>query len=941
MTNKKTKILTFAGIFLSGIPIFISYYLANNYKDEFIQKTERHHIALISDMQVGFKEFSLKHSTLISHMITSSNPSNDQIQSYIKNEYKKLDQLGLDQIQIIDENGISVARVNDTHLIGQNLIHRPLVKKALETGVVEEWFESGLVRSGYRFVYPVIQEDKIKYLIEFVLSIQEIERRLKALHGESIDILMPSQFTYSYKEFDSILPIKDSDGHLYAFSVYKPSDESINQLFQKIKFTQNTGIALFVLLLLFFLLQNKITKTNEKKIIELHKERKIFDNGPVMLFHWNNSPGWPVSYISKTVENILGYKDDYILSSEFVYSDIIHQDDKDRIANQVKYHVESSQDKYKQEYRIKKSDGSFIYVTDYTYVIRDEYGYPIKFIGYLVDQSEYIDKDYQLLLADIIINESDEVIVLADKDGNVTYVNESFNKVCGKSKPKRMLDIFPDIDLSKSWNREIEYINSSGKKLYFSTGFSIIEKDQKIRLLLIFRDITAIKEANERFTYIATHDLLTQAKNKSAIWFDILGLVQKQEPFSAINVQINNLKKSIDIYGHLFGDSIVKTVYARIFAYSDNKDLIIARQEDKQFIIIAKTDNENKVNNIVSDIYSSISEPVIINDTFFSIDASLGSLIFPRDLTMPDNIVFEETANDIIRLVSIAVDIAHKENKHYLSYDNTMLEAIQLKEERIKKIDESIKNGFQGLHMVYQPKYHCSGDIGSSNCHNLVGFEALLQCDYMPLPYLLSISEENGKILDIGRFVIERVICDVKSWINDGFNLDNISVSFNVSAIQLSNQDVGQIISNSLTLNNIDGRLFEMEITESKIIENFDKVKKVIDDVKKLGIKVSIDDFGTGYSNLRSLLEMHVDTIKIDRSFVQNMDHSHTKQAIIQTIITMASSMNATTIAEGVERAEEVDVLIRAGNRNFQGYFFDRPLEIEDVKDRLKKRLTF
>lgn len=941
MINKKSKILTFSGVILSVIPIFVSYYLSSGYKDDFIQNTERNHIALISDMQVGFKEFSLKHSTLISHMITSSNPNNFQIQLFIQQQYQNLDHLGLDQIQVIDENGISVARVNDIHLIGQNLIHRPLVKKALETGVVEEWFESGLLRSGYRFVYPVIQDGKIKYLIEFVLSIEEIKRRLKALHGESIDILMPSEFTYNHKYFDSILPIKDSNGQLYAFSVYKPSEEDVDLIIKKLKMTQYTGIFIFVLFLAFFLLQNKITRLNERKIAELHKERKIFDNGPVMLFHWINAPGWPVTHVSKTVENILGYKESYILSSDFVYSDIIHPEDKERIANQVKDHVKSLQDKYKQEYRIKKSDGNYINVTDFTYVIRDENGSALKFIGYLVDQSEYIDKDYQLLLSDIIINESNEVIILGDKNGKVTYVNESFNQVCSKSKPNHILDVFPDIDLTKSWTKEVELINSLGKRLHLSASFSIIEKNENIRLLLIFRDITDIREANDRFTYIATHDSLTQAKNKFAVWFDILSLVQNKEPFSVVNIQIDNLKKSIDIYGHLFGDSIVKTIYERIFEYSKDKNLIIARQEDKQFIVLIKSDDESTVKKIITDIDDFVSEPFFINDTLFSIEISIGSIYFPKDLTMPDNIVYEETANDIIRLVSIAVDSAQKEGKHYLPYDNTMLEAIQLKEERIKKIEESVNNGFQGLHMVYQPKYHCSGDIGSSSCHNLVGFEALLRCDYMPLPYLLSISEENGKILDIGRFVIERVICDVKSWINDGFNLDNISVSFNVSAIQLSNQNIGKIISDSLIMNNIDGKFFEMEITESKIIDNFEKVKTVIDDVKKLGIKVSIDDFGTGYSNLKSLLEMHVDTIKIDRSFVQNMDHSKSTQAIIQTIITMASSMNATTIAEGVERAEEVDVLIRAGNRNFQGYFFDRPLEIEDVKDRLKKRLTF
>lgn len=938
-SKKKSKLLILVGVLIAGTPIFASYVLSNNYKNDFIQSIEQEHIATISNMEIGFKEFSLKHSTLISHMITSSNAKKEEIQAYLKSEYHNLNDLGLDQIQIIDKDGYSIARVNDVKLIGQNLLHRPLIKKALESGVIEEWFEDGLVRSGYRFLYPVIKDEKTTHLIEFVLSLDEVKKRLKALHGDTINIVNPAEFMYNHKEFDNIMPIKDSSGQLYAFSVLTPTDEQLNSLSTKIRTTQNIAVIIFLSLILLFLIHERVFRLNEKKIDELHDERKIFDNGPVMLFHWNNFHGWTVTYVSKTVESILGYKEKEALSQEFNYLDLIHPEDKQRIAMQVEENIASGSDKYKQEYRIRKADGAYIHVTDYTYLMRDESGDPIKLIGYLVDQSEYLDKDYQLLLSDIIINESNEVIVLADKDGNITYLNDAFSKVCKYLNPKHILQIFPDIDLTKSWTKEIDIINPDGKKMYFSANFSIIDKNDNIRLLLIFRDITDIKEANERFTYITTHDSLTQAKNKYAIWFDMFSMVKKQEPFSVFCVQIDNLKKTVDIYGHILGDIIIKHVYEKLSDYSKGKDHIIGRLEEKQFIVLMSSVDDLYINNAITEIREILSKEIIVNDSHFSVDISIGSLIFPIDLSMPDNIVYEETTNDIVRLVSIAVDTAHKEAKGYLPYHLSMLEAIQLKEERIKQIDNCIKNGFEGLDMVYQPKYHCTGDDGLIDCKHLVGFEALLRCNFMPLYYFISIAEENGTILDIGKFVIETVISDVKSWINEGYNLEDIRVSFNVSAIQLSNQDVNKIILDALNENEIEGRYFEMEITESKIIDNFEKVKSVIEFVKTLGIKVSIDDFGTGYSNLKSLLAMPVDTIKIDRSFVQNMEVSENTQAIIHTIIGMASSMKATTIAEGVEKAEEVEILIKAGNRNFQGYFFDYPLEIDAVKERLNQRL--
>lgn len=937
--KKKSTLLTLIGVLLATTPLVASYQLSINYKNDFIQSLEQSHIAIITDMQVGFKEFSLKHSTNIAHKIIADGLTNDQIQSFLKSEYKNLDDVGLDQIQVIDEEGYSIARVNDVQLIGLNLKHRPLIKKALETGVVEEWFESGLVRSGYRFIYPVVKDGNTKYLIEFVLSLKEIENRLKALHGNHINLYNPNQLNIDKNSFNHVLPIRDSDGNLYAFSILTPKEYQVYALSKKISNTQNVGILIFISLISFLWIQHRSLRINIRKISELKKERKIFDNGPVILFHWENALGWPVTYVSKTVQSILGYKEEFILSKDFIYSDIIHPDDKERIKNQVNSHINHGSDKYKQEYRIKKIDGSYIYVVDYTYVIRDESGEPIKFIGYLVDQSEYIDKDYQLLLSDIIINESNEVIVLADKDGNITFVNDTFYNLCQISKPRFLIDIFPDHDFSDSWTKEIEFVNATGKKYYLSASFSIIEKNENIRLLLTFRDISEIKEANERFTYITTHDSLTQAKNKFAIWFDMLSMVKKQKPFTVINIQINNLKKFVDIYGHLVGDAIIKKIYDKLHSYTKGKNLNIGRLEDRQFIVVFDGHNEAYHEKTINDLLALFSIPIIINDTSFSVKVSIGSVVFPDDFSMPDNIVYEETTNDIVRLVSIAVDTAFKEGKGYLPYDKSMLEAIQSKEEYIRKIDECINNKFNGLRMVYQPKYHCTGDVGSTDCQHLVGFEALLRCDFMPLFYLLSISEENGKILDIGRFVIERVISDVKDWIDDGFDLEGITISFNVSAIQLANQDVGRLITSALELNGVDGNYFEMEITESKIIENFDKVKSVVEEVKRLGAKVSIDDFGTGYSNLKSLLDMPVDTIKIDRSFVQNMDLSQSKQALIETIIGMASSMNATTIAEGVERAEEVEVLIRAGNRNFQGYYFDRPLEIDLVKERLANRL--
>lgn len=289
------------------------------------------------------------------------------------------------------------------------------------------------------------------------------------------------------------------------------------------------------------------------------------------------------------------------------------------------------------------------------------------------------------------------------------------------------------------------------------------------------------------------------------------------------------------------------------------------------------------------------------------------------------------SAKELINKAKIAMYKAKElgRNKCYFFQDNIYKEMIEKKE-----IEKSLRNALKNneLLIYYQPQV----DMTTSKIY---GVEALLRWNspkygYMQPGKFISIAEETGIIMEIGEWILREVCIQAKKWQNDGFN---IKMSINISAIQLQYKGFLNSIKKIINETNTEPSLIEFEITESILIESTKEVQKILSEIKNMGIKISLDDFGTGYSSLIYLNKFPIDTIKIDRSFVQDLFMSPKKTAIVEGIIHIAQNIGMDVIAEGIENKKELHILKEINCNRGQGYIYSKPLPINEIEIFLNK----
>ena len=247
------------------------------------------------------------------------------------------------------------------------------------------------------------------------------------------------------------------------------------------------------------------------------------------------------------------------------------------------------------------------------------------------------------------------------------------------------------------------------------------------------------------------------------------------------------------------------------------------------------------------------------------------------------------------------------------------------------KLSNQLHQGIskQQFSIVYQPKV-------DSSTGNLIGLESLLRwqleghwvspADFIP------IAEKNGFIIELGSWVIENVLKQIKDWLER--NIPVVPVSINVSALQLHESHFADNLLQQLEHYQTPGHLLEIELTEGVLMEDIEKMTALLKTIQNKGIAISIDDFGTGYSSLSYLPKLPINTLKIDRSFIHNIQHNFDNQKIVQTIVSLADNLNLSVIAEGIETEKELTETNNCGINNVQGYYYSRPLSLSELESR-------
>ena len=574
-------------------------------------------------------------------------------------------------------------------------------------------------------------------------------------------------------------------------------------------------------------------------------------------------------------------------------------------------------------------------------------------------QLEYENKEMQLRLLKsenlhrYIVNKSPDIVYMLDKNGFFTFVNERMEKTLGYSKKEVIGKHYTYIvheddhalaeytfnerrtgkraavnveirlkckskgDNSKYFDTRLLPITVNSFGIYKSTDGS----DKFFGTYGIARDITEKKESEKIIHFQAYHDTLTRLPNRTLLKDRLVQAMshakRNNTKLSVMFLDLDRFKNVNDTLGHMIGDKLLQAVAERLRKCLRECDTL-ARIGGDEFTILlpeihARSDSELIANKIID----TLRVPFILNNQEIYISTSIGIAHYPDD---------GETRESLLKHADIAMyAIKNKGKDGYQFYNHNMHKELSDNLTLENDLRRAISNNQFRLH--YQPQV-------DALTHKIVAVEALLRWDHpergtiLPSEFI-SFCEETGLIQSIGDWIFESVCQDLNLWKNMDLTLPRVAV--NMSAKQFEQPDIIEKIVATMNKYEISGDMLEFEITENVLMEDIDNVISILNQLSLMGAKIAIDDFGTGYSSLNYLQKLPIDTLKIDRSFVNAMEYDQGAMSIIKAVIAMAKGLKLHIISEGVEDVRQMEQLKALGCYNMQGFLFSPPVSRESV----------
>jgi diguanylate cyclase (GGDEF)-like protein/PAS domain S-box-containing protein len=542
-----------------------------------------------------------------------------------------------------------------------------------------------------------------------------------------------------------------------------------------------------------------------------------------------------------------------------------------------------------------------------------------------------------------ILENTTDLVVTFRPDGRILYLNDAAYKLLGADHAAagdNIADHYPDwayaihehaavpaVRRDGVWNGELAVLDAMGNEIPVSqTLLAHHDAQGEIDFFsFVARDISESKRVAAQLERMANQDSLTGLPNRNLLMDRLdqaLVFARRQATKVAVMfIDLDRFKTVNDTLGHDIGDNLLVVVGERLRACLREGDTV-ARIGGDEFIVVlpdidAELDDAGHIESIAKKLVQSLTDPIQIGTQELFVSASLGISLYPHD---------GNDATTLLKHADIAMYRAKEEGRNNHQFYTEEMNARAFERLSIEtRLRRALENDEFVLH--YQPQV----DVSTGR---IVSMEALIRWNnpvlgLVPPGEFIPLAEETGLIVPIGEWVLHTACAQNKAWQDAG--LPPVRVAVNLSARQFRRRDVVKLVADALEKSGLEGRYLDLELTESMLMHDPERIKDTLRQLKALDVRIALDDFGTGYSSLAYLKRFPIDEIKIDKSFVRDLADDSEDAAIVRAILGMSRSLTLGTVAEGVETNEQRSYLHQLDCERMQGYLFGRPSAPEDI----------
>lgn len=636
-----------------------------------------------------------------------------------------------------------------------------------------------------------------------------------------------------------------------------------------------------------------------------------------------------------------GYRPGTLPCNVDEWSALVHPDDRGRVVASLAVALEGKEDAWTQEYCFQRADGTYTDVLDRGYIQRDGHGAPLRMVGGMIDLRPQHLLSTRLRLLERAVEAGSTGLLIADATVPgfpVVYANPAFEQITGYPLSQvegRPFDFLQAADTTRPGAQTLREalremreaqaplrgLRPDGQPFWCDYHFTPMRdaRGRVTHLMALLVDAGERQRHVQQLAWRTTHDVLTGLPNRHLLLDLATRAVQRAQAagtrVAAVVVDLDEYKLVNDAFGHGAGDRVLVELSARLSRVAGPGG-VLARSVGDEFTLLLEGSDEMRAEMTASAVHAALADPIELGDgRSCKLTACVGYSHFPEDAA---------SAESLLMSAEMAMYQAKKQGRNCtVAYRAGKMPVTTGKLQLLQELREALER--EEFRLLFQPVF--SADL------RLVAMEALVRWEHprrglLPPSEFIAVCEESGLIVELGRRVLHEAARHHALLAAQG--LSHVRIAVNVSAMQFSHgllEDVERVVREF----ELPPGALELELTESVILDDPERAAQAMAALATLGVTVAIDDFGVGYSSLSYLKRLPLHRLKIDRSFVNDLERDASDRSICEAVIALARTLKLGVVAEGVESPFQRDWLRESGAGELQGYLFARPVTFEEA----------